>query len=325
RCDHRAPPPPPIVDAGGDLDLVFAVRSFEYGTTTVDSGVPLYQKIGFDLDDTCTGEGQGPSCVEPIWADASHHDGVDGIDNAFGQWGYGTYIDTFIPTDKTGYGLIRVRGYAGGADDDQVEVCTYAAAGVVPRGGGDDGGPQWDGLDRWTIYSDSLAAPDAGGTPDIDHPGFCDEHAYVTGGILVSRADYHLGPGFLILAPTYLAPAHHLVVAGRIAIGDAGLWELQDLDVGFRTSLEEAIVYFSQADMGNGQPRCSDPQAFLQVKQAICPQADITIDPSPPTTPCNAVSAAYRAQAKQALLGDVQDASSALAPCPPNLDWSCPP
>jgi hypothetical protein len=51
----------------------------------VDGGLRPYEDIGFDLDNTCTGEGQGNSCAEPPWASASHMDGMYGVDDAWGR------------------------------------------------------------------------------------------------------------------------------------------------------------------------------------------------------------------------------------------------
>jgi hypothetical protein len=60
-CSPRQPPPPPqVTDAGGTLDLVFAAKESTSGTSGLDdAGRPRYQAIGFDLDNTCTSEGQG--------------------------------------------------------------------------------------------------------------------------------------------------------------------------------------------------------------------------------------------------------------------------
>jgi hypothetical protein len=124
-CAHRQPPSRPNVkDAGGALDLVFVATEY---TTGDDAGQPLYQSIGFDLDHSCTGEGQGNSCVEPSWATADHTDGDAGIDNAYGQiwWQQGATVPRATITGATPAEIIRVRSYSGGVEDDQVEVSLY--------------------------------------------------------------------------------------------------------------------------------------------------------------------------------------------------------
>src|ERR1700687_340870 len=61
-CAHRVPPARPNVTArGGTLDLVFAMYMIDFGYGLDDAGLPRYKSLGFDLDLTCTGEGQGPS------------------------------------------------------------------------------------------------------------------------------------------------------------------------------------------------------------------------------------------------------------------------
>jgi hypothetical protein len=151
-CPHFLPPSRPNLDAGGgDADLTFAVAQAAYGTNSSsrdENGQPQYLSYGFDLDDTCTGQGELYSCLEPTWADAGHNDGLHGIDNAAGElvheW-LPSQLDHGTFNDPTYANMIfRVRGYNGQPDDDQVDLAIYAGFGVVSR---DDGGPRlkWDG------------------------------------------------------------------------------------------------------------------------------------------------------------------------------------
>ena len=167
-CAHRVPPSRPSVKgSGGTLDLVFAVSYAYYGTgqsSVDDAGKPAYLGYGFDLDNTCTGEGQGPSCLEPSWADADHTDGDQGIDNALGQ-----AVAMELPvgqdgptTETVANQIIRVRGYSGEADDDEVDVAVYVGFGLAPRDGGGTG-LLWDGKDRWMILPELLAPLEDGG------------------------------------------------------------------------------------------------------------------------------------------------------------------
>ena len=82
--------------------------------------------------------------------------------------------------------LFRVSSYSGQRDDDQVEVSLYAGYGLAPRPGDGDSGspPLWDGDDRWKIMPEMLA-PSA--SPSVDEPLYRDDHAYVSGGMLVAH------------------------------------------------------------------------------------------------------------------------------------------
>jgi hypothetical protein len=317
-CPHSEPPPPPqIISSSSSIgDLVFAVTTAEFGTDSVEGGVPLYQTLGFDLDQTCTGEGQGPSCVEPSSAVPNEHDGDAGIDNAYGKLVFGSAMGT-IDTVNARAILFRIRGYDGDPDDEQVEVCLYVAYGLEPRL--DGGGPFWDGQDRWMIASDTLLSPGVGLPFRVDQPRYCDEHAYVSSSVLVAHLDEARFPSIVLLAPTYLSRAHHVVMAGHL-VRAAGVWELQNTMIGFRASVPDALTYGSQGQMLTGGPYCMDSTSYMGIKQRICSVVDITVDPSPPSAPCDALSVGFSLEARLAQLGEVSDASSdSLAPCAPGI------
>src|SRR5215831_6964154 len=84
ECRHALPPGRPDVSPAvpGALDLIFASRNTDFGDSGEAGATPKWQTFGYDLDDTCTGEGQGDSCAEPTWAMIDHPDGIDGRDNA---------------------------------------------------------------------------------------------------------------------------------------------------------------------------------------------------------------------------------------------------
>ena len=319
-CQHRRPPDRPATtqtDAGLE-PLVFVGQSFTTGFNSLDdAGKPRYLSLGFDLDNTCTGEGQGPSCLEPDWADASHHDGVDGIDNAYGQAYYGAPLpDTAVAGTGVDVILVRVQGYSGQPDDDQVEVCLYAALGLETRTGQEAGlFPVFDGQDRWRILPETLLPSTDGGAPSVDQPRYCDENAYVSGGVLVAQFAEALWPAELELAPTWVFPAHQVVMAGSLKGNDTGSWQWLNVQVGFRVRLTDALTIASR--MGEtGNLVCLDVATYQFLKRGGCAVADIRADDDTASAPCDAVSYGSLVQFTQARLGEVRPPSPPLPACP---------
>ena len=68
-----------------DSEFTVAIRRTTY---SLPDGGP---DIGFDLDDTCTGEGQGSSCRLPSWA-------ADPTDAA--SWAFNFEADSAVLTDE---------------------------------------------------------------------------------------------------------------------------------------------------------------------------------------------------------------------------------
>jgi hypothetical protein len=328
-CVHREPPPRPgATGSGGSLDLVFAVSSSSYGTMVPpDGGKPGYPGFGFDLDETCTGQDAGSSCLEPPWAaEVNHNDGVDGIDNAAGA-----LLSNLLPgaNDTTPASvlnaelLFRVRGYSGDADDDQVDAAVYIAYGLEPRADLQTG-PYWDGLDRWTILPDVLQ-PRAGGAGsyDIDDPRYHDSTAYVSGGVLVMHLAETLWPSGVIWAPSAVGPVQGFVMAGHIGrTGSAGAWELTDMVTGIRANVLGLLDHFSRfPEQGDASTLiCQDPLVYEAFKAKLCSYVDIATSGNDPAVPCNALSGGSVLQAKAAMLGSVGSPAEALPSCNPGID-----
>ncbi len=327
-CVHREPPPrPAATGSGGSLDLVFAVSSTSYGTMVPhDGGKPAYPDIGFDLDETCTGQDAGSSCVEPPWAaEVNHNDGVDGVDNAAGA-----LLSNLLPgaNDTTPASalnaelLFRVRGYSGEADDDQVDAAVYIAYGLEPRPDLQTG-PYWDGLDQWTILPDVLA-PRAGdaGSYDIDNPRYHDATAYVSGGMLVMHLPETLWPAGVFLAPSAVGLVQGLVAAGHIGrTGPGGTWELTDLVTGVRANviaLLDNVSRFPEQDAST--LICQDRLVYETFKAKLCSYVDIAASGRDPAAFCNALSGGSVLQAKVAMLGSVGAPAEALPSCNPGVD-----
>jgi hypothetical protein len=307
-CTHRGPPGRPnITDAGGTLDLKFAETGY---TLRDDAGGPLFRKVGFDLDNKCTGEGEDNGCVEPPYATGDHTDGKDGIDNAYGQilWEAGLAP---MNTGLTPVPIVRVRGYTGGPDDDQVEVSLYVGRQLVPR---EDGGtsPVWDGRDRWNVMSETLLPSGDGGTPSVDEPIYRDDGAYVSDHVLVTQFKEAVFTPSLQAEPALLIPVHQFVAAGTLT-QVAGVWELRDLVLGGRVEFNDVLKLFAvlPATYVPNVAQCQSASTWRTVKETTCRFLDIASVAGPASTACNAVSIGILAQAKQVFLGDALPPSTA--------------
>jgi hypothetical protein len=320
-CSHRQPPSPPqVTDAGGTLDLVFAVKESSSGWSGWDdAGRPRYQGIGFDLDNTCTSEGQPPSCVEPPYA-TGNRDGVNGIDNAYGRLWWGKAgPDPRAVTAATPTLLIRVRAYSGQPDDDQVDVSIYVGRGLAPRGdGGSD--PLWDGNDRWNIMREMLVPSHDGGAPSVDEPQFHDDRAYVSGGVLVARFAEALTTPSLDFEPNLLVRVHQVVLAGSLTQVD-GQWALQNVSGGERIGLNEALTVGAVfRDIMTNTLTCTLDADYQMLRQNLCPNLDVAAVSDSPSAPCDAMSIGLFFQMTQALLGEVLPPSPFVLQCAPGID-----
>jgi hypothetical protein len=335
ECAHRVPPAWSATTAdwasrgsnqAAPSDLVFAVSRTDFGIQPNDAGPTRYQTIGFDLDNTCTGQG---SCQEPSWANAVHHDGVDGIDNAFGLLlVLGGGPDSLEASADQTELLLRVRNYSGEPNDDQIEVSLYFAVGLVPRPDGSKE-PLWDGQDRWTILPETLL-PAAGGLGhNVDLPLFRADQAYVTEGKLVARFHQTLWPAGLTNVPRLLVTVRQFEVAGELrhAADAGGAWELHDLVAGMRIGVTDALTIAAFEpnnvpgfDSSPNALYCQDKGSYEAGKRFVCSLMDVTADPTAPASAaCDAMSIGLLFQAQQALLGDVALPAPELPQCAPDV------
>jgi hypothetical protein len=286
------------VDAGGSLhDLLFAES--EISNPLPDGVKASLTDTGFDLDDTCTGDGQGDSCVEPAWATAPHTDAQGGVDNAWGTtWGGDLRLEANSPRM-----LFRVSSYSGQSDDDHVEVSLYVGLGVAPRTGDGDGGspPLWDGNDRFNIMQESLA-PSA--VPNVDEPLYRDELAYVSNWTLVAHFPKAIWSTSNVQAPYELGTVSQVVLAGTLThAGDQ--WALQDAVVGMRIPVNNLLSYVAvfPDNVAPGELVCQNADTYHAFRQATCSLVDISLIPGPRSARCDAVSSGELFQAKQVLFG----------------------
>ena len=320
-CEHAEPPGPPAVkDAGGDLDLVFAMRTISFGFDSDGGALAL----GYDIDKTCTNQGEKDSCLEPAWASGDHTDGPQGRDNSggalireFAQWAPGFGEPAWNDALQSGGWsvIVRLKHYNGLPDDDQVELTWYVADNFSTFHKLADGGgaaPKWDGTDTWPITSvclDPQPAADGGVTYDLDHGRYVDSKAYVSGGKVVGmmaqgqiQADLGIK---LVLTDVYLTARVNQTPSG---------WELRDGNISGVWTLDdifEQLGYFTF----QGIPMCMGNPIYAGVKQMVCKYADIYRSRGTPTTPCDSLSVAIGFESLPASISGVVVPSAGSKAC----------
>jgi hypothetical protein len=328
RCHHATPQPPSLLSSGpGEHELVVAVRTVDFGEAGPGRSSPDFSNIGFDLDGKCTGQGEGPSCRKPSWAD-DHPDGPDGRDNA---------AASPLATDDAGNGapaanlndvmhsagllttVLRIRGYNGTPVDWDVEVALFAATRSpdpltsVPNPALWDGNDVWKPLVEWTAPAD---APDGGSLPGPWLAKYPADGAYVSNNVLVAHFPLTRGAAAYNFSNAWI----------QARIEDDGLLDgkrsLRDGVFAGRLSIDDALAGVEFAlDPNTLQATCTDSPGYLAAKKRACALADIGFSGDDPSAPCDATSWAWRFEAEPALLSDEIDPSreSDFRKCPPAL------
>ena len=312
-CGQRRPPAPPSDGGAGgpDLDLIFAFRTVTFVPRLGDGGEPQ-GVIGYDLDDRCTGIGtinNDPPCARPDTATAQDEvDKAGGVDNAFQS----TFDD--FPLDKRkpdpasaafnkliGQGkqtlLLVVRNYNGGPDDEEVKIALLSAPGLESPS---DGGPMWDGGDRWTrpplvtLFN---------GLPQTPLAGYVSNFTLVVG---FTDLD--------IVFPPFGLPLKNGVLTARI-VEDGGIRSLVDGTIAGRGAVDALIMATGPIEFA-GKNVCADPVLFRLLGDAVCRRRDVPLNVKDDGVKarCDAVSVGIGFEANLAHL--VDDAGSpAPSPC----------
>jgi hypothetical protein len=335
-CDNaKWPVRPEAGDPGDDVeDVVLAWRSVDFGEEDLSSG----PTVGYDLDDACSCDGDEGSCLAPDFVTADTCDGPRGRDNSAAR--LFAIIRSVAPDTNSEQTseyieagdwslLVRLRGYNGQPNDEQVEVSLYPSTGLdddpcEPTGRT----PNWDGNDRWPVPDIALEggaggsggmAPDCSGASELlDSPRWRDDAGYVRDGVLVGALpDAGLtildgdGPLSIVLTQGFLS--------GRLS-REEGRWKLSGGLLVGRWSLAEALGIAGRFRV-DGEALCTDHPVYELMKNAVCSVADITAGVSGPTAECDALSFAVGFEAEHAQLGTVFDAPPADPyPCPPETD-----
>jgi hypothetical protein len=341
-CVHaRWPDPPASSPSGGsDVEFVAAVRSIDIG-----EGAPnlasLGPSVGYDLDQLCTGAGDGSGCLLPESANpATSKDGPGGIDNAAAV--LFAAIKAFEPlldsqrfsegAEKGDWSLlVRIQGYNGLPDDPAVVVSLYPSPGLraetcVPA----DALPKWDGTDAWPVGSSALKSGKGfgadGGTgtcgPGVegfsfDSPRFTDPKAYVSGGRVVANLPDVEISAWLAMSPLVLRLKAGFFTGALVKV-EGGYRIEQGVFTGrWPTS---AMLRQLAASVASDVPVCTDNGIYTLLKEGVCDARDVASTLGGPTTPCDALSIGIAFEAYPATLGAVVPLETKESGCPPELD-----
>jgi hypothetical protein len=308
QCVSARPPGPPSAkDAGGDLEIIVAMKTVDFHESSGGN------TIGYDLDNTCTCQGEGSSCIPPKGV-PDPCDGPGGRDNAGAALiqssaMLGLTSGTFNQDIADGeFSLVlRIRGYNGQPDDDQVSVAWLVPLPFLAP-------PAFDGTDPWGI-SGSCLNHDGTGQPNLEDPLIVDHVAYVTGGTLVASlkggAPLNLAANFSVIVQTAFLTGKLVKQEALWGIEDGvvcGIWRTTDL----LKSVRNTQVL--------GQPLCTNNPAYKNVKDTICRNRDINATSTNPSDPCDSVTLAFTFIAPPAKIKLAWDPPAPTNPCTPETD-----
>jgi hypothetical protein len=347
-CQSAEPPlGPDHTDPGSEIEIVVAVRSIDFGEDFVEENGP---GVGYDLDAKCTCHGDQPSCTA-VGSAPEECDGTNGRDNAVARLfaNLSTYEpDSFnsqshsMDADMGNWTLlIRVTGYNGGANDEEVTVSLYPSPGLDHTPCAGDLVPLWDGSDRWPVEAYALgqgaggqmSTGGAGGAGvggaggcdpdglgyDLNLPRYVSELAYVTEHTLVAN----LPEAGIALSDSGGTVFLLRLVGGFISAAlesTADGWFMHDGLLTGRWATADFFAALSRVSIQD-EPICRDSQIYGPLKGIVCNYVDIHAQISAPAAPCDAMSFGMGFEAEPAQLGAVVDTESSTAPsCAPDND-----
>ena len=307
-----APEAPAVNDVGGEAEFVVALRSVVV-VQDADGVMP-----GLNLDGLC-------SCTEDDRAceslDPSNNSGLcdDGSGRDAGSTAlFGGFAYVLEVTDVSGYlsqyaetgqwsVLLRIRGYSGSDEDDQVEVAWYDSPGLAAA-------PTWQGSDPWPVASSAVIP----GLGDMHAPRFVDAAAYVTGGRLVARlpqAAVQIQGGSMAVRMELL----NALVVARIEKTNVGAgYRLREGRIGGLMPVANVFTTIASFRDHKGNPICSDAPFYPAMRQISCRAVDMLLSgPPEEDTPCEALSFGVDFDTGPAALGPVAPVSPPVAGCPP--------
>ncbi|TKC99112.1 hypothetical protein [Polyangium fumosum] len=311
----EVPEPPAVDDAGGAEGFVVALR-------TIDMEKGLNDALpGLNLDGlcSCTEDKRGCASVDPS-DDKGYCDDDRGHDAAsyalFGALAYILTVDdmsSFLRglTESGQWSvLLRVQGYNGASEDDQVEVGWYGSLGLAAS-------PEWQGADAWSIRQEFVAPM----LEDPYAPRFIDGTAYVTGNKLVAR----LPEAPLPIADGTFTSMHaalsNLVLMARIDRTANGLYRLREGKIGAKLPVSELFPLLASFRDTKGNPLCKNALLYPATRQITCRAADVLLaDTTDKNKPCEALSFAMDFEADPAMLGAVKPSPLLSAGCPAETD-----
>jgi hypothetical protein len=304
------PSPPEKQGLGGSTEFVVAMRSVDLGDTE--------NTVGLDLDGKCTGEGDGPSCLHPAWMAKDIDDSDDGRDAQSAVLFKQFSLATGGRIGSTGFTagaeggkwsmLLRVRGYDGALDDDQIEVAIFPSAGLHD----DVRPPKWDGTDAWPVPPSCLRDG-----ASLDQPKYVDAKAYVSGGKLVAslpESEFYMAGAGTCMPVRFVAG----FLTATIQTSSQG-FTLTDGVIAARWKIADLFASVSML-RSDDKPICTGGDLYKPVKNLICQNADIYSGIATPTTVCDSISVGLGFTASPATIGVVEPLPSEPVGCPPETD-----
>ncbi len=306
-CSARWPSEPPASSTPDDSVVIsLAVRTIDLGEQNV-AFAP-----GFDLDRACTccsGCPEAQTCSPP---GETLCDAERGRDNAVAHFVARLEQQLASPVTTTSLQteidagnwtvLIRITGYNGQPDDDDVTVAMYATSPLTAA-------PSWNGGDTWTVRTDYLLPMSA----NLEDALVKSDVAYVHGGVLVGTFGAG-GPLRLSLTGGFDIHLTSAVVSGPLELVDGryrlsatmgGLWTMPDV---FRS--------LSALRAGGMPVVCKGDASYeMTVKPLLCGLRDSRPGLDTPS-PCDALSFGAAYVAEQVVISQTSPPPDPGTPCP---------
>jgi hypothetical protein len=328
-CSHARALAPPIIstDQTRSVEFVVAFKTYDMGEIDQREKTERYREMSYDLDNVCTGQGEGPSCVNSYWTlETPIEEGPEGRDNAQGAITYRSYrqrgsassteaVNSSIEAGSITT-VIRIRGYNEQTVDSKVEVAVFAATMNPQNEAGELLGPlsrpQWRGEDVWAAAYPWWVDNDENNQPSTEHPKYFDANAYVTDSVLVAKLDRMEVPPFLQMS--------QVVITARIVRNDDGGWALTNGIFAGRVKTDDllaSVEYVREPDSPGYI--CRGSPSYRRSKEIYCGAADLTFEHSTdPSAQCDATSWGWTFEAQPAKLSGTGTAKQ-LANCTEEL------
>lgn len=317
------PSVPADATPGGDISIVFALRSIDFG---IDAAAP----VGLNLDGRCTCPGP-ESCRAPGAVPCDQDRGIDnGSRDLLAQvFGRGVLDQPTINNAlQSGYfgALVQIDGWNGEPDDAHVSVQVFASQGFEGPVGRSQ--PVFDGNDVWSVDDESVSRGGVDGGPPYVSKAL-DDSAFVAGGSLVSTLSFPI-----IVGSSFGQRVRIDVSDGRLFAsirtekgpGDAGVqYSLQGTLAGRWQASDLLRSLASLSDPITSTPICGDSGVYQLVKSEVCARLDIPAKGSNDDLgqSCSAVSLGAKFVAANAKLGSQKPRPDSGGGCGPTWSDNC--
>lgn len=321
----------PAPKDGKDIGpIMLAVASMRFGSVNEQGVVDqnAWQDIGFDIDgvctasETCPSEDPPPSCK--AGASALPKDGNYCRDNTFGKLEYSSAL---VPQISKTYGLsddafncslcvgdytflIRVTGYNGEANDDNVRIDLYPSPGLEKVLPWDCSQPTWVNQPcftpdmPWTVLEDTLVEKRGG--PDLPDSKIFDSTAYVRESYVVVHLPEDVlfwFPGYKSLVVAYPLRIQKGIVVGKLQKGADNVWSISDGVIAGRAKSQDLLNGFRLIGFCDTNDKANYDLMTTFISDNLDVRADGTYDSN---APCDALSLGIAFSARQAKAGKLE-------------------